>query len=105
MKSGSDSQLYVDAVTIRGILDLLTQDEPEPYLTARLVALTQHVSEDTAKRLLKILSQADIIERSRKDVEIPGARAKVPCLGWHLTAAARRGEIDFEGEQLARGGA
>jgi hypothetical protein len=96
-----DAQLYEDAATIRGILNLLQQDEPEPYITVRLVSLTQHVGEDTAKRLLKILSREGIIERPRKDVDILGARAKVPCLGWQLTVIAKQGRIP-SAENLAR---
>jgi hypothetical protein len=67
------SQRAVDVATIRGILDLFAEDTT---ITVRLVAMTQHVSMATAKRLLLdgleaagILEQKDSLESEIADIE------------------------------------
>jgi len=98
----TQSQTYVDACTIRGILDLL-QEEPAPVITVRLVAMTQHVSMPTAKRLLDGLEAARIIEHPTREADVLGSMQKVPCMGWRMTDAARKGEIPMDAEKLAGG--
>jgi hypothetical protein len=99
MKSGSHSQLYVDACTIRGILDLLA-DGP---ITIREAAMTQHVSLQTATRLMAALANEGLIEHPITEADILGTTQKVICISYQLTAAARRGEVPMDAEKLARG--
>jgi hypothetical protein len=99
----SANQVAEDARTIGCILKIL-QDDPHAVITVGLVEMTQHVGHRTAKRLLGILADANIIEHPMTQAEILGVVQTVPAVGWRLTYAARSGEIDFEGEQLARGG-
>jgi hypothetical protein len=99
MKSGSNSQLHVDACAIRGILDLL---EAGP-ITTREAAMTQHVSLQTATRLMTALANEGVIEHPITDADILGTTQKVICLSYQLTAAARRGEIPMDAEKPARG--
>jgi len=96
----SSHQMAEDAASIRGILELLETD-PEP-VTIRLVEFTQHVSRRTAQRLMKILADAEIIERPVVEADILGAKQKVPCLGWQLTPAAKQGRIP-NAEDLVKG--
>jgi hypothetical protein len=97
----SAHQLAEDACTIRGILELL-QEKPEPVITVQLVAMTQHVSQDTARRLLRSMEAAGLIEHPIREADILGATQKVPCIGWQLTAIAKQGRIP-SAENLARG--
>jgi hypothetical protein len=97
-----DLQTAEDAVTIQGILNLL-QEEPEPVITVQLVAMTQAVSQDTARRLLRNLAKAGVIEHPTREADVLGVKQKVPCLGsWVLTAKCKRGEIQ-SAEILAGG--
>jgi hypothetical protein len=99
----SAHQLAEDCCTIRGILDLF-EENPATVLTVQLVAMTQHVSQDTARRLLRNMAAAGVIERPVREAELPGLGTiqKVPCIGWQLTEKAKRGEIPGA-EGLARG--
>jgi hypothetical protein len=96
----SAHQLTEDACAIRGILELL-QEDPEP-VTIRLVEFRQHVNRRTAKRLMKILTDAGIIEHPVVEADILGATQKVPCIGWKLTTIAKQGRIP-SAEDLVRG--
>ena len=89
-----------DAVLIRGILDLFER-EAEP-VTSHLVQMTQHVTPDVARRILKLLENARVIEHPIAARVILGVAQQVPLMGWRLTAAAKRGEIPGA-EELARG--
>jgi predicted ArsR family transcriptional regulator len=100
MIAGSIHQQTEDATTIRGILDLFEEDET---ITARLVAMTQHVSMPTAKRLLDGLEAAGILEHPTREADVLGVMQKVPCMGWRLTEVARKGEILVDAEKLAGG--
>jgi DNA-binding Lrp family transcriptional regulator len=85
-----DLQTAEDARTIRGILDLL-REEPEPVITIQLVAMTQAVSQDTARRLLRNLAKAGVIEHFTREADVLGVQQKVPCLGsWALRAKGKR---------------
>lgn len=90
----------LDAAIIRGILDLFER-EAEP-VTSHLIQMTQHISQDSAIRILGLLQNAGVIERTVKEADILGVSQRVPCPGWQLTAAAKRGEIPGA-EDLARG--
>jgi hypothetical protein len=102
MKSGSYSQLREDGKSIQGILSIL-QDDPHAVITVGLVEMTQQVSHETAKRLLCVLENANIIEHPLKQAEILGVVQTVPSVGWRLTYAARSGEIPMDAEMLAGG--
>lgn len=95
----SDHQLAEDACSIRGILDLLEEDN---IITVSLVEMTQHTSRQTALRLIKILSDAGIIEHPLREADILGATQKVPCAGWILTEKVTRGEIP-SADELVKG--
>lgn len=88
-----------DAVAIRGILDLFAESET---IRAREVAMTQQISDDAARRLMKLLEKAGIVEHPTVTRIIVGVPQEVPCINWQLTAAAKRGEIP-SAEDLARG--
>lgn len=95
----SDHQQAEDACTIRGILELL--EEPGAIITVQLVAMTQHVSQDTARRLMRNLAEAWVIERQVIEADVLGAKQKVPCIGWQITPAYQRGELVIDIEKLA----
>jgi predicted transcriptional regulator len=94
----SSNQLAEDARTIRGILELL-QDEPRP-ITIRQVEFTQNIGWRTAKRLIKNLAAAGVIEHPIAKADILGSRQRVTCLGWQLTETAKLGRIP-SAEELA----
>ncbi|MCK9570814.1 hypothetical protein M0R72_17830 [Candidatus Pacearchaeota archaeon] len=96
----SDHQRAEDCCTIRGTLDLFEED-PATILTVQLVAMTQHVSQDTARRLLRNMAAAGVLEHPAREADILGSKQKVPCIGWILTENARRGEIP-DAEDLVR---
>jgi DNA-binding Lrp family transcriptional regulator len=96
-----DLQTAEDARTIRGILSLL-REEPEPIITVQLVAMTQAVSQDTARRLLRNLAKAGVIEHPTREADVLGIKQKVPCIGWVLTEKGKRGEI--QSAELLAGG-
>lgn len=100
MIAGSIHQQAEDAATIRGILDLFAEDAT---ITVRLVAMTQAVSMPTAKRLLDGLEAAGILEHPVREADVLGVMQKVPCIGYALTEAARKGEIPTDAEKLAGG--
>lgn len=88
-----------DASTIRGIVQLLA-DAPA---SANEVAMTQHVGTDAARRLIKILHDAGIIEH-RSPAEADAGRTPRAVLQlWQLTKAYKRGDLPFEPERLAGG--
>lgn len=96
MRGRSPEQLCQDAVTIRGILDLMAR-EAEP-VTSRLIQMTQHIGEDAVCRLMGLLEDAKVVAH-------PTATRngkKVQCRSWRLTRRAERGEIPGA-EELARG--
>lgn len=89
-----------DAVTLRGITDLL---EAGPATTSE-IAMTQHISDDVARRLLRKLQGAGIIEHPTATKVILGVPQQVPQLSWQLTAAyCHNGEDLPTAEELARG--
>lgn len=88
-----------DTTTIRGILDLFENDST---VTVNDVAMTQHVSRETALRLMRRLADAGVIERPTKEAEVLGVKQKAPCIGWQLTTSAKKGEIQSV-EELAGG--
>ena len=88
-----------DAVDIRGILDLFAESET---IRTREVAMTQQISNDCARRLMKLLEKAGIVEHPTVTRIIVGVPQEVPCIDWRLTAAAQRGEIP-DAEDLAKG--
>lgn len=88
-----------DAVSLRGIVALLE----EAPATTNEVALTQHVSRDTALRLCKKLHAAKVIEHPTATRIILGVPQQVPQLTWQLTPEYQRGEIQLDAEKLAGG--
>lgn len=92
-------QTIRDAVAIRGILDLFEESET---ITTREAAMTQHLSDQSALRLMRLLQKARIIEHPTATRIILGVPQKVPCIGWQLTATAKQGQIPGA-EELARG--
>lgn len=87
MRGRSPEQLHKDAVTIRGILDLMER-EVEP-VTIRLVQMTQHIGEDSAYRFMHLLEKAKVIEHPT------GKRS------WQLIERGRTEILDVE--KIARG--
>jgi predicted ArsR family transcriptional regulator len=90
--------VITDAVAIRGILDLFAESET---ITTREAAMTQQISDGTARRLMKLIEKAGIVEHPTVTRTIVGVPQEVPCINWKLTAAAKRGEIP-SAEDLAR---
>lgn len=89
-----------DAVALRGITDLL---ETGPATTGE-IAMTQHISDDVARRLLRKLQGAGIIEHPTAIRIILGVPQQIPQLSWQLTAAyCQHGEDLPSAEELARG--
>ena len=96
MRGRSPEQLCKDAVTIRGILDLMGR-EAEP-VTGHLIQMTQHIGPKAASRLMGLLEAAGVVAH-------PTATRhgrKVRCRSWRLTRTAERGEIP-DAEEIARG--
>ena len=88
-----------DAAIMRGIMQLLA-DAPAP---TNEVAMTQHVGTDAARRIMKILHNAGIIEhRSPTDADA-GMTSRAILQLWQLTKAYLRGDVPFEPEKLAGG--
>jgi predicted ArsR family transcriptional regulator len=98
MKAGSICLIIEDAVAIRGILDLFEKSET---ITTSEVAMTQHISDQAARRLMKLLQKVGIVEHPTATRIILGVPQKVPCMQWRLTTAAKQGEIP-SAEALAR---
>ena len=69
-----------DAVTLRGIVDLLEQEEAD----SQAISLTQHVTLQTARRLCKKLLMGGIIERKTVTRVIFGMAQQVPQAEWQL---------------------
>jgi hypothetical protein len=86
-----------DAVTLRGIVDLL-EDAPA---TTHEIAATQYVSGEVAGRLCKALQQAGIIEPILITCAKRGGQRAEHA--WQITEAYRRGEIAFDAEKLVGG--
>jgi len=83
-----------DAISIRRILDLLAGPEP---ITTYDVALTQHMGDDAALRLMHKLERAGLIEHPTAQKNILGVQQAVPQIFlWQMTEAARRGEVCTE---------
>ena len=96
MRGRSPEQLCQDAVTIRGILDLMAR-EAEP-VTSHLIQMTQHISEDAAYRFMSLLKDAGVVAHPTTTRQ----GRKIRCRSWRLTRRAERGEIPGA-EELARG--
>lgn len=94
-----DHLIIKDAVAIRGILDLFAESET---IRTREVVMTQQISDDSARRLMKLLEKSGIVEHPTVTRIIVGVSQEVPCIDWRLTAAAKRGEVPGA-EDLARG--
>lgn len=92
-------QIIKDAAAIGGILDLFAESET---ITTREAAMTQHLSDQSALQLMKLLEKAGIVEHPTVTRIIIGVPQEVPCIDWRLTAVAKRGEIPGA-EELARG--
>ncbi len=88
-----------DAVALKGIVELLAE---EPAMISE-IAMTQHISNDTARRLLKILKDARIVEKETVPRVHRGTLNYVETLRWKLTSAYISGEVPFEPEVLAGG--
>lgn len=96
------AQIAQDAVTIRGILELLAGPEP---ITALEVANTQHISIVDSNRLLHILHRAGVIEHPIAERDVLGTSQAVPqIMLWQLTYAAMAGDVCTEAGILAEGG-
>jgi hypothetical protein len=95
----STIQIAQDAADIRCILELFER-EVEP-VTSKLVQMTQHMNAHQANRLLGLLQKAGVIEHPTATRIILGVPQEVPCIGWQLTEAARRGEIP-DAEEIIR---
>lgn len=87
-----------DAAAIRGILELLAGPEP---ITTYEVAITQHIGDKAALRLLHKLERAGVIERPIEEKRVLGVLRPVPLLCWQMTEAARRGEVCVDAGILA----
>lgn len=82
------AQIAQDAVTIRGILELLASPEP---ISAIEVANTQHVSIQDAHRLLRSLFRAKVIEHPSRERTVLGMTVVVPqIMLWQLTKETGR---------------
>ncbi len=88
-----------DAVTLKGIVELLA-NEPA---TISEIEMTQHIGYNTARRLLKILKDARIVEKEMMPRVHRGILNYVETLRWKLTSAYIAGEVPFEPEILAGG--
>jgi hypothetical protein len=98
--SRSIHEIIEAAVTIRGIVDLL---EAGPATTHE-IAMTQHLSSDSALRFCKKLQGAGIIDHPTATRVILGLPQKVPLMEWQLTAAYCRHSDDLPtAEELAGG--
>lgn len=64
--------------------------------------MTQHMSDTAARRIMRLLQKARVIEHPTATSLILGVPQKVPCIKWQLTATARQGRIP-SAEALARG--
>jgi len=64
--------------------------------------MTQHISDQSALRLMKLLQKAMIIEHPTATRIILGVPQEVSCIKWQLTATAKQGQIPGA-EELARG--
>jgi hypothetical protein len=91
--------IMADAVTLRGIVDLLAE---APATTREMIA-TQHEGAITIDRCCRALQAAGIIGHPTVTRTVVGVATQVPQLEWHLTAEYRRGEIDFDPEDMAGG--
>ena len=89
-----------DAAAIRGILELLAGPEP---ITTYEVAITQHIGDKAARRLLHMLEGAGVIEHPIEERHVLGVLQPVPLLCWRMTEAARRGEVCTDAGILAEG--
>lgn len=78
-----------DAVAIRGILDLFAESET---IRAREVAMTQQISDDAARRLMKLLEKAGIVEHPTVTQESLSEYLKkcLHQLATHCCSEARR---------------
>jgi hypothetical protein len=99
MNGRSEAQCHEDAVAIRGILDLFEESET---ITTREAAMTQHLTNKAALRLLKLIEKAGVIECPAVTRIILGVPQTAPCINWQLTKKARQGQIPGA-EELVRG--
>ena len=94
-------QVIDDAITIRGIIDYL-EKSVEPVSLHEL-AMTQHISNNTALRLCRLLEVAAIIEHPTATRIVMGASQEVPQLAWKLSKSFWQGGCVYSAEELARG--
>lgn len=94
-------QLVSDARTIQGIIEYLEQSV-EPATTNEL-AMTQHVSDNTALRLCRLLETEGVVEHPRATRVILGVSQEVPLLGWRLTKSFWLGGCVYNAQELAGG--
>ena len=64
--------------------------------------MTQHITDEVALRLLKLLQKAGVVEHPTATRIILGVPQEVPCMGWQLTEAARKGEMPGAEEIVRR---
>ena len=88
-----------DAATMRSIVQLLA----EAPASTNEVAMTQHVGTDAARRIMKILHNAGIIEHRSPSEADAGLMARAILQSWQLTRVYLRGDVPFEPEKLAGG--
>jgi hypothetical protein len=91
------SLIMADAVTLRGIVDLLE----EAPATSREMVNTQHEGAITIDRCCRALSDVGIIAHPIVTRIVMSVPTQVPQLEWRLTQAYRDGDIDFDAEKLA----
>jgi len=88
-----------DAALLSGIVDLLEKEEVD----TQTIAMTRHISTESARRLCKKLLTVGIIERKTVTQNILGTPQQVPQGEWKLTPAIILSGRVFDVEKLARG--
>ncbi len=82
-----------DAFALRGIVSLL-QEAPG---TIREIAMVSHLSDDTARRLVKILEEVGIVERDADKID---GKRRNTC--YKLTLGYLQDRVPFDPESLAK---
>ena len=97
--SRSQRHLANGATLLRSIIKLLA----EAPATTGEVAMTQHIGNDTAQRLMRVLYSARIVEHPTRAKAARGLTPpSSPQLKWRLSNAYMRGDVPFVPEDIAR---
>jgi len=95
----SQQHLANGSAMLRSIIKLLA----EAPATTGEVAMTQHIGNDTAQRLMRVLYTARIVEHPTRAKAARGLTStSSPQLKWRLSSAYMRGDVPFVPGDIAR---